>query len=126
VNRTDHLRVIFFAILLSTVIYAVIVWATTFQRVAAQSLEDELQSPITLGLYGAGLVMYIMAFVIPTRIPRRSARYIARWAMLESIAIFGLIDALLFGDWRLYLPPWIIALIGFSRAFPHGEPREPR
>jgi hypothetical protein len=123
VNRTDHLRVIFFAIIVSTVVYAVVVWAATDQRIAAQSLEDELRSPVTLGLYAAAVVMFIMAFVVPTRIPRRSARYIARWAMLESVAVFGLVDALIFNDWRLYLPPWIVALIGLSRAFPHGEPR---
>jgi uncharacterized membrane protein len=123
VNRTDHLRVIFFAIVVSTVVYAIVVWAATYQRVDALSLEDELRSPITLGIYGAAAVMYIMAFVIPTRIARRSARYIVRWAMLESVAIAGLIVALIFNDWRLYLPPWIIALIGFSRAYPHREPR---
>lgn len=118
-NRTDTMRTIYFAIILSTVIYAVIAWAATNQRLGAQSLTAELQTPLTMAIYALALGMYIAAFLVSARMPQIRVRWIVRWALLEAVAVLGILAAMLHGDWRLYLPPWVLALIGFSRSFPH-------
>jgi hypothetical protein len=118
-SRTDQLRILYFAFILATVIYGVVAWAGTNQRIEAQSLADELRAPNTLALYGACVVVHVAAFLVTMRMHPRSRRFIVRWALLESVCVLGLIAAMLHGDWRLYLPPWILALLGFGRSFPN-------
>lgn len=117
-SRTDQLRILYFAFILATVIYGVVAWAGTNQRIEAQSLADELRAPTTLALYGAAVAAHIAAFLFTMRVQPRSRRFIIRWSLLESVCVLGLVAALLHGDWRIYLPPWILAMLGFGRSFP--------
>ena len=43
---------------------------------------------------------------------------IIRFAMLESVAIFGLVCAFIYHDARLFIPPAMLSLAGFLMAFP--------
>jgi hypothetical protein len=43
---------------------------------------------------------------------------IARWVMLEAACICALIASLLLGDWRLYIAPWVVAVLGFISLYP--------
>jgi len=114
VNRYDrNLQLIYFGILMSTLIYAIVAWATTRTITPAHALIDELRMLATDALYSIAAVSFLAAMLI------RSRRFlIARWAMLEAACICGLIAALLLGDWRLYIAPWVLALVGFVSLYP--------
>jgi hypothetical protein len=113
-NRYDrNLQVIYVAILMSTLIYAVVAWATTQAIVPGKILGDELHDPLTIGLYSAAAGTFLAAMIIRSR-----KMLIVRWAMLEAGCICGLVLALVHGDWRLYIAPWLLALVGFISLYP--------
>ena len=113
-NRYDrNLQVIYFGILMSTLIYAIVAWATTNAVTPAHSLADELRNPTVIALYSVAAGSFLAAMIIRAR-----RLLIARWAMLEAACICGLIAALLLGDWRLYIGPWVVALVGFVSLYP--------
>jgi len=113
-NRYDRkLQIIYVAILMSTLIYAVVAWATTQAIVPGKSVGDELQDPVTIGLYSVAAGTFLAAMIVRSR-----KMLIVRWAMLEAGCICGLIAAMLHGDWRLYIAPWLLALVGFISLYP--------
>jgi hypothetical protein len=70
-----------------------------------------------LASFGAG-------FVVPgyIRVPR--TKMIAALALFEACAIYGLVAAFFARDWRLFLPTWIVGLIGMLRVYPSGDSAE--
>ena len=113
-NRYDrNLQLVYFAILMSTLIYAIVAWATTKPITPGRPLADELRNPTTIALYSVAAGSFLAAMIIRSR-----RLLIARWAMLEAGCICGLIAALLLGDWRLYIAPWTLALVGFVSLYP--------
>src|SRR5213075_436563 len=104
---------IYFAILMSTLMYAIVAWATTKSITPAHSVADELRNPMTIALYSVAAGSFVAAMIIRSR-----RLLIARWVMLEAACICGLIAALLLGDWRLYLAPWAVAVAGFVSLYP--------
>jgi hypothetical protein len=113
-NRYDRkLQVIYFAILMSTLIYAAIAWATTNPAVPGKTFIAELRAPMTIGLYVTAAIAFLVAMLTRVR-----WLLIVRWAMLEVACICGLAAALLFGDWRLYAAPWALAVAGFIALYP--------
>jgi hypothetical protein len=113
----DTRRILWFAIVMSTVIYAVI--AFTIAGSPQRSFEENVKQPMTLGLYAAAFSMFVAGLVFSSvsKAPPQTAMIITL-AIFESCAIFGLLAAFLSSDWRLYIPAWIVALIGFIRQFP--------
>lgn len=113
-NRYDRkLQVIYIGILMSTLIYAVIAWASTNAVVRAKTLPDELRAPVTIALYATAAAAFLVAMIT-----RRRRLLVVRWAMLEVACICGLTAALFHGDWRLYAAPWALALVGFIALYP--------
>jgi integral membrane sensor domain MASE1 len=113
-NRYDrNLQIIYVAILMSTLIYAVVAWATTRAVTPGRSLGDELRDPITIALYSAAAGMFLAATIVRAR-----KVLMVRWVMLDAACICGLIAAMMHGDWRLYIAPWVLALIGFVSLYP--------
>jgi cell division protein FtsW (lipid II flippase) len=113
-NRYDRrLQVIYFGILMSTLIYGAIAWTSTNAAVPAKTLPDELRTPLTIGLYAAAAVAFLVAMIVRAR-----RLLIVRWAMLEAACICGLIAALVYGDWRLYAIAWVPAVVGFVALYP--------
>lgn len=118
----DQRRVIWFAIVFSTVIYAVIAYLEA--PVPAGAVQDAFRNGTVLGLYGVALAAFVTAFAIRTMLrdaPSRT-RLVVTLAVFEACAIFGLLAAFLQRDWRLYLAPWALALIGFVAVWPSDEP----
>lgn len=81
-------------------------------------------------LYGIALLMFLVGWFVVRRVVsgNEHLRMMCALAVFESCAIFGLLTAFLTKDWRLYLGPWALALIGFAREFPRagtGEGRAP-
>jgi len=109
-------RVIWVALAVSMCIYGVIDWIVIGKHVHLQPLEQELRSPLVLGLYGAAVLMFIAAL----RFTEWSKQpiFVARLAFFESCAIFGLVASFLTNDWRLFLPTWALAMLGFLQTLP--------
>ena len=71
-NRYDrNLQIIYVAILMSTLIYAVVAWATTHLIVPGKSLGDELRDPVTIGLYSVAAGMFLALAPEPRFVTRR-------------------------------------------------------
>jgi peptidoglycan/LPS O-acetylase OafA/YrhL len=113
-NRYDrNLQIIYIAILMSTLIYAVVAWATTHAIAPGKTLSDELHDPVTIALYSVAAGMFLAAMIVRAR-----KVLIVRWVMIEAACICGLIAAMMHGDWRLYIAPWALGLIGFISLYP--------
>jgi hypothetical protein len=74
-------------------------------------------------MYGAAFLSFIAAMLMAGRLPVNPPhrKMIVAMAMFEACAILGLVAAFMQHDWRLYVPTWIAALIGFVREFPRDE-----
>jgi hypothetical protein len=124
----NQLRVIWAAILMSTIIYFAVLWTAMHERPFTRSLENALRDPRTIGAYVIAIILYFAAFMISGSMERRRARdarraAIIRFAILESVCVVGVAIAFIEGDWRLYLPTFVLAFIGFARSLPR-EPYE--
>ena len=118
----QQLRIIWFALLASTLIYCFIAWTMSTQH-AARPFDESVRSPMVLGLYGIGLVDFVLATMVSIAMRDRPLRLrmILSMALYEACAIFGLVAAFLTQDWRIYLAPWALTIIGFLRMFPTAE-----
>ena len=113
-------KVLWFAIVFSTVIYAVIIY--TLHPRPEGSFEAAARQQMTLILYGLTIVSFVFALIVPGRIsgPPR-LKMIIGLGLFESCAIYGLLAAMLARDWRLFIPTWIVALLGMWRHYPSAE-----
>jgi uncharacterized membrane protein len=120
-----HERILWGAIAFSTVIYAIVAWSMAPSP--EKPFETSLHDTTTLVLYAAALMMFVTAMLVPGMLRSADARLrmIVGLGMFEGCAIFGLIAAMLHHDWRLYLPAWALALIGFLRVWPSAEVSAP-
>ena len=114
-------KLIWFALVFSTLIYAAIIY--TLYPNPQGSFDDAVKQPKTLICYGLALMEFILALVIPSLQANRPARLrmVVALALFESCAIFGLIAAFLTQDWRVFVPAWIISLIGMWRVYPSND-----
>lgn len=115
-------KLIWFAMVFSTVIYAAIIY--TLYPNPQGSFEDAVKQPKTLLFYGLAVMEFILALVIPTLQANRPARLrmVIALALFEACAIFGLIAAFLAQDWRIFVPAWILSLLGMWRVYPSDDP----
>lgn len=112
-------KIIWFAIVFSTVIYLAILIAVPPPQ---GSFDDAVKKPLTLILYVVALSMFIAALVVPNVLGRQGQqKMILALGLFEACAIQGLLAAFIAQDWRLYIAPWIVALIGMIREFPSAE-----
>ena len=114
-------KVLWGAIVFSTFIYAGMIFMIA--RNPEHSFEENVRSQMTLIVYGLALASFIAGTVLPGRLraPARMKMIIAL-AIYESCAVFGLIGAFVAHDWRIFIPAWVLSLIGMMRVYPSGEP----
>lgn len=131
------MRIIWMAMVISVLLYGIVAWMMTRGGQAGHPVEQTLQQPTVQVLYGLGVMMFILSSVVPRLVLRGRGEglhlgrppasvvpkeirlaLIIRFAMLESVAIFGLVCAFLFHDARLFVPPASLSLVGFLMAFP--------
>jgi MFS family permease len=122
-NELRTLRVIFAALLMSIAIYIFVVW--TVAKKTELPFETRLSDPVVQFLYAASAVFFVVAFVFSNWMrdrgrPRRVV-YIVRWALLETVTIYGLLAAFTRLDWRLIVPPAMLSILGFALSFPQEE-----
>jgi hypothetical protein len=120
-----QLRLIWTGLVISTFIYCLIVWMLFGKAAPSGTIEAELHQPIILVLMLLSFAMFAGSFALGSSMPdepaRRRARYIVRWAIIESTTIYGLIATFLTKDWRLFAIGWALSLIGFALAFPSAQ-----
>ena len=116
------LRLLWFALFMSTVIYAVVVYFVTMQH-PHRPFGVSVRDPQTLILYGMAVASFFGGTIAWNAMATHplQVRMITSMAIFESGAVFGLIAAFLANDWRLYLAPWMITLLGFLRCFPSED-----
>lgn len=110
---------------MSTVIYFVLAYTFSGEPDEYHRLAREQYVPVLYGLAGA---MFIVGWFVVRRVIRNApeqTRMIMALAMFESCAIFGLLAVFFTKDWRLYLFPWALAIIGFLRELPRTGTTEP-
>lgn len=117
-------QVVWVALFIATCIYAVLDWVVVGHLVHVQTFEQELRSPLVLVLYALAVVTFLAAFAFQAT--RRQNIYVARLALFEACAVFGLIAAFLTNDWRLFLPTWALAVVGFVQTLPPRAEYTPR
>ena len=111
-------KIIWFGIFLSTFIYAAVLYSLSKNWPRPGSFDDAVRKPVPAVLYLVALTTFALAFAVPRLIKHRDPAFIATLALFEACAIYGLLAAFLTQDWRLYLAPWALALIGFASRFP--------
>jgi hypothetical protein len=107
---------IWLALVTATCVYGVIDYVVIGHLVHLQTFEQELRSAAVLVLYGAAAATFLAAFAL--KATRRRRIFIARLALFESVAIYGLVASFLTNDWRLFLPTWALAMLGFVQTLP--------
>jgi hypothetical protein len=115
------MQTIWTAIVTSTAIYAAI--AFWFEREPSSTFESAFRNPLVLIVYVAAMSAFGMGLVarrVLTAAPPR-VRMILSLAIFEACAVFGLMAVFFQHDWRLYLGPWALALIGFMLSRPAEE-----
>jgi len=109
-------QIIWLALVTATCIYGVIDYVVIGHLVHLQTFEQELRSTPVLALYAAAALTFLGAFAL--KATRRRQIFIARLALFEAVAIYGLIAAFLTNDWRLFLPTWALSMLGFVQTLP--------
>jgi len=109
-------QLIWIGLFIASCIYGVIDYVVIGPLVHLQTFEQELRSPLVLTLYGAAAAAFLGGFALTGT--RRQNVFTARLALFESCAIFGLVAAFVTNDWRLFLPAWALALLGFVQTLP--------
>lgn len=114
-------KLIWLAIVFSTFVYAGIIYATAPNPQG--SFEDAVKQQMPMILYALALVTFVAALVIPGLLQRSPARLkmIVALALFEACAIYGLMAAFIVHDWRVFVPTWIVALLGMWTKYPSSD-----
>ncbi|HEY0592330.1 MAG TPA: hypothetical protein VGF40_11225 [Thermoanaerobaculia bacterium] len=132
------LRIIWGSLLMSIAIYGVV--AAVVAKTMTATVAGGAANPIVLVLGVAALVMAVMAIFVPRAAMRRGGErapiappdpsappsvppnvftaLIIRWAMLEAVAILGLVAALIIADPRAFIPLGAVAIAGMLLSYP--------
>ena len=114
-------RMLYVAMLVSLFVYAIVGFLILRTQIPVLPLMQAMQTPLALGLYGLGLVTFLLAGPLSAKVARATkprAGFIAGLALLETIAVEGLMLGFARHDWRLMAPLWVLALIGFAQSYP--------
>lgn len=112
-------------LVMSSIIYVGIAYSIAPDPVL--TFPESVSRSMALVLYAVAFMAFIMALVVPSMIvaapPRK--RMILAMAMFEGCAVVGLIGAVMLQDWRIIVPAWIAAMVGFLREYPRDEVSAP-
>ena len=137
-NDVRTVRVIWFALMMTLVIYAIICF-TVLRPATTAPLEETFRNPIVIALHVVAIADLLMSFIMPRNILRRNASaprapqypsvdpvvtpairtaMILRWALIECVAIFGLLAAFMVHDSRVFLPLLAVSAAAMLMAYP--------
>jgi hypothetical protein len=116
-------KIIWFAIVIASFIYATILYYLSRQWPAPGPFEKAFENQVVLILYGLSVLTFIFALFPRLGNPKQNA-FIVSLALFESVAIYGFMAAFLARDWRLFIGPWVLALVGFMTRWPSTMPED--
>ncbi|HVR42334.1 MAG TPA: hypothetical protein VMS56_02715 [Thermoanaerobaculia bacterium] len=126
-RQIPMLVIVWGAMVLSVVFYAFLAWLIVPAREDADPA-SWIANPVVVALHLVGFSALLASSIVPGLMARRlsgeaAARqaWIVRWALLESIAIFGLVLALFLRDARAFLLLGFLSLAGLALAYPHHD-----
>lgn len=128
-NPKGVLPILWGGITASVVIYGVIAFLVVPPRPEVDPA-SWTADPLVIALHLAGLGGLAGSFIVPPALARRRTAqpdvaqrqgWILRWALLESVGVFGLVAALLLRDARAFLLLGALSLVGLLTAFPRAE-----
>jgi hypothetical protein len=125
------LKIIWMALLACVAIYGGVLWqmAAMWEKPERLSMQQLAANPIVLVLALMGLLSLVMAFTIPNMMMRGHeltqdtirVRSIVQWALIETVAIYGLVGAIITRDPRIFIAFGSVAILGFLLTFPSAE-----
>lgn len=126
-QRIMTMRILWFSMLMSIVIYYVI----TFFVARSENLAEN--TSLSLSLLGAGVLTTLISFLIKAKLLTKAVEqqnggmvqqaYIVTWAITEVAALLGLLDYFSTSHRHYYLL-FLIAACGMLLHFPRREPVE--
>ena len=126
-GRILTMRILWFAMLMSIVIYFV------FALFVGRSEDLAAKPSLSLSLLGAAVSTTLISFLIKSKLLTKAVEqknlamlqqaYIVTWAITEVAALLGLLDFFSTGD-RYYYVFFLIAACGMLFHFPRREPVE--
>jgi hypothetical protein len=126
-RQVRSLRVVWIALVNSILIYLALAFFVIRPETPKRVGEaiGELQVQV---LYGLGLLMLVLSAIIPrillraengrVSMERIKVALTVRWALVESVAVFGLLAAFVSQSPGLFAPMGVIALTALLLAFP--------
>lgn len=125
------LKILWGSLVASVLIYGILVFMISQIWVAVpRNIQSLMSNPILMALTVAAMASLVMAFLIFPAIhaKRRDQsvitmrqRFIVQWALIESVAIYGLVGTFLTQDPRVFVAFAIAAIAAFLLAFPTAE-----
>lgn len=141
-SRLQQLRLIWLAIVSSTIIYGLIAWLVIEPTTdtSTEKLYSFVSNPLSFVLAIAAMAAFFASIVIPGMMirSRRTARQpgvpagtggnressetvtamIVRYVLLEAPAVLGLLGAFILQEWRFFLPFGALSLLGLALTAP--------
>ena len=116
----EHVRrIVWFAILGSTVIYAVVAFLVV-PRGEREPVGALARDPSAIGAIVVAAALFVTAFWAGSYLRNRDAdrAFFVMVALLEAVCLTGLVGAFRADDWRLFIIPWSLSMIGMVYAWP--------
>ena len=125
------LKIIWMGLLICIAIYGFVLWqmANVWEKAESQSVQQLAANPIVMALALMGFLSIVMAFTIPNMLMRgreptpeaMRLRSIVQWALIESVAIYGLVGTFITREPRIFAVFGGAAVLGFLLTFPSEE-----
>lgn len=141
--RLQQLRLIWLAIVASTIVYGLIAWLVIESTTDAstEKLYSFVSNPLSFILAIAAMGAFFASIIIPGMMIRSRRQrpqppdiqavpggthvsseivsaMIVRYALLEAPAVLGLIGAFVLQEWRFFLPFGALSLLGLAMTAP--------
>lgn len=117
-------RIVWFAILFSMLVYAALL--PIVSRGSREPAGTLARDPSAIGVIVVAAVLFVTAFWASSWLRNRDAgrAFFVMLALLDSVSLVGLAGAFRTGDWRLFVVPWCLSMIGMVYAWPRLPARD--
>jgi hypothetical protein len=115
-------RFLHLALLGATVSYLVFLAIVDFiQMIPVAPVDDLVLRVLVVVLVGVGAISVALASFLPRLMSRQMKTHFIRGAILESVAIYGLVLGLVGAGWAVVMPFFIVSIGALILTFPTNE-----
>ena len=118
--RENAKRTLWYAIFFTTLVYAALAFIVAHRH---STPAMSLASPNDIAVIVVAALLFTISFGVgPVLKVRDVARgYFVTLALLETVCLVGLVGAFRTGDWRVFVAPWCLSMIGMIYAYPRAS-----